>query len=125
MLSKYFADYNKAWAYCNLRNRIFFSVFSTDIRLFQALGHKARPFQTKIDFQIENKICYRNISQITMRPGLIVICESTFFSVFSAAFRLFQALGHISQITISPGFIVISKIAQLGYFVISQIRTLQ
>ena len=75
MLSIYFANYNKAWAYCNLRNGLFFSVFLADFFLFQALGHSAAPFETKIHSQIENKICYRNISQITIRPGLVVISE--------------------------------------------------
>ena len=79
MLSKYFGNYNKAWAYCNLRNELFSPYFLADFFLFQALRHQAAPSKTKILSQIENKICYRNISEITIRPGLIVICEMNFF----------------------------------------------
>ena len=52
-----------------------FSIFSADFFLFQVLGDEAAPLKTKIGFQIGNKICYRNISQITTSPGLIAICE--------------------------------------------------
>ena len=99
--------------------------------------------KTKIAFQIEYRICYRNISQITISPGLIVICEIDPFLRFSADFFLFQAPWHeaaplktkiafqleykicyrnISQITIRPRLVVICGIAQLCYFAISLFR---
>ena len=52
----------------------FLRIFSRFILISstRALGSS---FETKIRSQIEKKPCYRNISQITIRPGLVVICE--------------------------------------------------
>ena len=72
----------------------FFSVFSEDVFLFQALGHEAAPFETKTDHQIENDIRYQNIWQTTESPGLLQFAKLTFLFVFSADFFLFQAVGH-------------------------------
>ena len=51
-------------------------------------GTLAAPFKAKICFQIEYKVYYRNISQITIRPGLIVICKIDYFLLIFSRFLL-------------------------------------
>ena len=86
-----FRKLHKALGLLQFAKYAFFSVLSANFFLFQALGRQAAPFKAKIRFQIEYKICYRYISQITIRLGLIVICKIDFFLRIFSRFLLISS----------------------------------